>query len=247
MKTKRNAVLAAALIAIALVKAPCASAQATTNPTTPFGTISAFPTFVQPGAKPTVTWTINYPSIVTDYVTVSPPGTIVPKQRLICDVRVLGAGVTSRNQDGTISYYRTQGKIRLNGSSTWLTAFDGKQTDSIVQQQGIIRTYTVNANQPINFSARYYNHNNSSWFTEFFSTTGNNIRALVSGDTCPNNVPDYGAPSLESFLKPYLDANKKVRIGPLDVIVIMELTHTDTTNVGYDIQDLVYLITFRKP
>jgi hypothetical protein len=73
------------------------------------------------------------------------------------------------------------------------------------------------------------------------------VRALVSGQSCPTNVPDYNAPSLESFLKPYLDSTKKVKIGPMDVIIIMELTHTDTSSVGYDLQDLVMLVTFRKP
>ena len=50
---------------------------------------------------------------------------------------------------------------------------------------------------------------------------------------------------MEKFLKPYLDASKKVRIGPMDVIIFMELTHTSTADVGYDEQDLVLLVTFR--
>ena len=95
------------------------------------------------------------------------------------------------------------------------------------------------------FAGQYYN---SSWQTQYTSTgSTQNVRALVSGQTCPNNIPDYNAPSLESFLKPYLDSQKKVKIGPMDVIIIMELTHTDQTNVGYDLQDLVMLLTFRKP
>ena len=247
MKTKQWAALAAAVLAIGTLVPPSASAQSPTNPTIPVGTLSAFPTIVQTGTKPTLTWSINYPSIVQDYVTVTPPGTITPKENLICEIRVLGAGVTSQDSNGAITYHRTAGRIRFNGSSSWVTVFDGRQTDTIVQQQGIIRTYSVNANQPINFSGRFFNSFNNTWATEFFSTSGNNIRALVSGQTCPTNIPDYNAPSLESFLRPYLDANKKVKIGPLDVIIIMELTHTDTNHVGYDIQDLVFLVTFRKP
>jgi hypothetical protein len=59
-------------------------------------------------------------------------------------------------------------------------------------------------------------------------------------------IPDYNVPSLESFLKPNLDSTKKVRIDPMDVI-IMELTHTDQSHLGYDLQDLVLLCIFRKP
>ena len=33
----------------------------------------------------------------------------------------------------------------------------------------------------------------------------------------------------------------------MDVIIIMELTHTNQSDIGYDLQDLVMLITFRKP
>lgn len=75
------------------------------------------------------------------------------------------------------------------------------------------------------------------------------MRFLVNGDTPPSNVPQYNAPSLESFLRPYLDTTGKVKIGPMDVIVFMELTHSSSqkSDPGYDLQDLVLLVTFRKP
>jgi hypothetical protein len=73
------------------------------------------------------------------------------------------------------------------------------------------------------------------------------VKALVNGDVCPSRVPDYNAPSLERFLKPYLDASKKIRIGPMDVIIFMELTHANLAEIGYDEQDLVLLVTFRTP
>lgn len=58
-------------------------------------------------------------------------------------------------------------------------------------------------------------------------------------------MPEYNAPSLESFLRPYLDAGGRVNIGPMDVIVFMELTHTDQADGGYDLQDMVLLVTFK--
>jgi hypothetical protein len=38
-----------------------------------------------------------------------------------------------------------------------------------------------------------------------------------------------------------------VKIGPMDVIIFMELTHTDAQNnqMGYDCQDMVLLVTFQ--
>jgi hypothetical protein len=238
----------AALAALSLFAAAPATVLAdasSTNPSVPVGSLTAFPTVVRTGTKPTLTWDITYPSVVVDYVTITPPATVTPKENLICDVRVLGAGVTTQNSNGSINYIRTKGFMRYNGSGSWSTIFDGRNTDTIVQQQGIIKTFEVTKGQAIHFGGQYYWNN--AWSTFHNSTSGDQVRALVNGGTPPSNVPDYNAPSLESFIRPYLDANKKVKIGPMDVIVFMELTHTDKSNIGYDLQDLVFLITFRKP
>ncbi|MEO5915416.1 MAG: hypothetical protein ABIS50_14375 [Luteolibacter sp.] len=244
MKTSQLAAVSAAFIAVGTLVSPRALAQ--TTPTIPVGNLTAYPTVVQTGTKPKLTWDISYPSIVQNFVTITQPGTVTPKQNLVCDVRILGLGVTSMSNN-VITYYRTRGQWKYNGSSSWADIYDGKQTDTIVQQQGIVKSnIAVTKDKAMNFAGQYYN---SSWQTQYTSTSGlpYNVRALVSGDVCPNNIPDYNAPSLESFLKPYLDSAHKVKIGPMDVIIIMELTHTDTTNIGYDLQDLVMLITFRKP
>jgi len=201
---------------------------------------------VQTGTKPTLTWNINYPSVVKNYINITPPGggTVVPIQNLICDIRVLGLGVTTQNSNGSINYIETKAQIKYNGSASWTTLYDGKETDTLVQQQGIVKTYTVTANKPIDFGGQYYYNN--AWSTFRSSTSSPTlVWALVNGDTCPNRVPDYNAPSLETFLKNYLDSSNKVRIGPMDVIIFMELTHTVTTDVGYDQQDCVLLVSFR--
>lgn len=244
MKTSLWAATAAAVIVFGALAPIRANAQST-SPSIPVGSLSAFPTVVQTGTKPTLTWSINYPSVVENYVTVTPPGTVTPKQNLICEIRILGLGVTSYS-NGVITYYRTRGQMRYNGSTTWTTIYDGKQTDTIVQQQGIVKSaFTVNTNKAMNFAGQYYN--GGAWQTLYTSLSGDNVRTLVNGASCPTNIPDYNAPSLEQFIKPYLDSSKKVRIGPMDVIVFMELTHTDKTNIGYDLQDLAMLLTFRTP
>ena len=247
MKTSHLAAVSAAALAMCTLVSTRANAQST-NPSVPVGSLSAFPTVVRTGTKPTLTWSINYPSIVEDFVTVTPPATITPKENLKCEIRILGLGVTSQNSNGSITYYRTRGRMKFNNSSSWTTIYDGKQTDTIVQQQGIVKTsFTVNKNQPMTFAGAYYN--DDTWQTEYNSTSGDNVRSLVNGAICPSNVPDYNAPSLESFLRPYLDSAKAVRIGPMDVIVIMELTHSSSqkSNIGYDLQDYVMLLTVRKP
>ena len=242
--------LSALAFALGMLAAPPANAQ-TTQPSIPVGSLTAFPTVVQTGTKPTLTWTINYPSVVKNFLTITNGtgvpsalgATVTPNQNLICDIRILGAGVTTHNSNGSIVYIETAGKMRYNGSSSWTSIFDGKQTDTIVQTQGIIKTINVTAGQTMDFGGQYYY--NGSWFTFFNSTNGTNVQTLVNGDACPTYIPAYNAPSLETFLKPYLDSSNKVRIGPMDVVIFMELTHTDKTNPGYDFQDLVLLVTFR--
>jgi hypothetical protein len=243
MKTQVISTFTAALALTGLASQPC-KAQST-NPSIPVGTLTAFPTVVQTGTKPTLTWNITYPSIVEDYVTITPPGTVTPKINLICDIRILGAGVTTQNSNGSINFIQTKGKIKYNGSSSWTEIFNGKNTDAVVQRQDIVKTISVTKNKAINFGGQYYW--NGSWSTFYTSESGDHVQSLVNGSIPPDNVPDYNAPSLESFIKPYLDASGKVKIGPMDVIVFMELTHTDKNDIGYDVQDLVFLVTFRKP
>lgn len=244
MKHKHTAVVAAASLVACLLSHEELRADAT-SPLIPVGSLSASPNVVQIGTRPTLDWSISYPSVVEDFVVIEEPGTVIPKQDLICDVRVLGAGVTTQNSNGSINYIRTAGKMRFNGNTSWTSVFDGRNTDTIVQQQGIIKTYLVRANRSIDFGGQYYW--NSKWSTFYNSANGYQVRTLVDGDTPPSNIPDYNAPSLESFVRPYLDASGKVNIGPMDVIVFMELTHTDSNHVGFDLQDLVFLVTFRVP
>ena len=120
-------------------------------------------------------------------------------------------------------------------------------TNNQVNPDQVVYSRTVSKNDTLNFGGRYYYNNN--WGTNYKSTGGTlNVRTLVNGSTPPSNIPDYNAPSLESFIKPYLNSSGKVNIGPMDVIVFMELTHTDSqsSNAGYDLQDMVLLVTFKS-
>ena len=242
MKTTQFTTVSSLALALCAIAPSQASAQST-NPSVPFGKITASPTIVQTGTRPDLVWNISYPASVKDYVTVNPLGTLTPKQSINCDVRILGAGVTTQDSKGQIVYVETLGRLQFNGSASWTTIFDGTENSTVVQQQGIVKSFTATANQPINFGGYYiYNGTKSTTYT---SLSGDNVRALVNGDTPPSNIPDYNAPSLASFIKPYLDASGKVKIGPMDVIIFMELTTTNKATVGYDLQDLVFLVTFR--
>ena len=218
------------------------SAQAN-SPSIPVGWITAFPTVVQTGTKPTLTWDISYPSVVKDFVEIISPATINPKAELDVEVRVLGNGVTVNTSNGGYTFVNAEATLSFNGGS-YNRIFYG--TNNNVNPNTIVYSKTkVLANQKLRFGGRYYYNN--AWGPTFTSqTSGQNVRTLVSGDTPPSKVPQYGAPTLESFIRPYLGSNGKVKIGPMDVIVFMELTHTNESDSGYDLQDMVLLVTFKE-
>lgn len=210
-------------------------------PPDPVGWLTAFPTVVQTGTKPTLTWSITYPSIVKDYVDIIPPATINPKEKLDVEIRVLGNGVTvSSSNSNSFSFVDGEAWIDFDGDG-WDRIFYGDNHD-VNPSRVVWSQKNVQAGETLKFGGRYY-YNGYGPFRH--STDGYEcVRTLVSGDTPPSNVPDYDAPSLEDFIKPYLGADGKVNIGPMDVIVFMELTHTNQNDSGYDLQDMVLLVTF---
>lgn len=253
MKTSHRAATSAAVIALCTLVPESLHAVPgngngngqSTFPALPSGWLTAFPTVVQTGTKPTLTWGINYPSIVEDYITITPPSTITADEELDCEIRILGAGVTvTSSGSNNYSFVPTEAQVSYDGGS-YTRIFYG--TNLQVNPNTVVYTRTIPKNKKLRFGGRYYYNN--KWGPYFNSQSGTqNVRSLVNGSIPPSNVPDYNAPSLETFIKPYLTPDGKVKIGPMDVIVFMELTHTDSqmSDPGYDLQDMVILVTFKS-
>jgi len=258
MKTSQWAAVSAAVIAVSTLVSPRAHSQIL--PVGLTGSLSANPAIVQAGQTPKLKWNINYPSVVKQFVTIIPSGsgsgstggTLTPMQPLYADVRILGQGVTFTATGSTsFTYVPTEAVMSYNSTTSYRRLFYGTNPSinpgAIVSTSTILTNSLVEANKPLRFGGRFYF--NGQWSTFYRSHDGNdNIRYLVNGDVPPSNVPSYNAPSLKSFLRPYLDSAGYVKIGPMDVIVFMELTHSSSqkSNAGYDLQDMVLLVTFRK-
>lgn len=242
MKTNQLAAVAAAIIIAGTLVSPRAYSQS--SPSIPVGSLTAFPTVVQTGTKPTLTWDISYPSQVTAVVTVGPTGTITPLRPLIVDLRILGAQIGNGTNWYVVEAYR---KI---GTGTFTRFFAEKQTG--VDTSKVYHTQAVQASQTLDIQGRVASSSSSSptsW-QAFYSTgvTGNNVRALVNGDT----PPSYGAAwanqtTIKSALSAYMGADGKIKIGPMDVIFLFELWGSKTSEGYFDMQDLVVLATFRIP
>jgi hypothetical protein len=215
----------------------------TLTPAVPVGWLSASPGIVRAGTNPELKWGITLPASVTDVVTVT-DNTVTPKEDLDMEIRVLGAGVTNSNSNGSnLTFVPTEAQFSYDGGS-YQRIFYGTNHD--VTPSKVVRSGVVLKGKSLRFGGRYYW--SSKWSTLHTSTSGTrNVRTLINGRTPPTVYPLHTAPSLENFIKPYLDAGGKVKIGPMDVIVFMELTHTDAqmSHQGYDLQDMVLLVTFR--
>lgn len=211
------------------------------SPPIPVGSLSAFPTIVQTGTHPTLTWSVTIPESVEDIVDIEGPGTLVPKRDVIMDVRILGAGVTASSYyNSGFTFVPTECQVNVDGGG-YSPIFYGTNND--VNPNEIVYTRTVEEGEQVNFGSRYYY--NYSWGPWYSTTNSNgNVVALRNGDTPPTTTPMHYAPTIESFIRPYLSEDGKIKIGPRDVLYLMELTHTNPNHSGFDLQDMALLVTF---
>jgi len=252
MKTSQRAAATAVLLAIgALAPISClaqgngngngnSGSSASTIPATPVGVLSAYPTIVQTGTKPTLTWDILHPSNVSNVVVINPPGTLIPNQPIYVSVQPVGTGPTNCTPGQTTVTYPAEARISVNGGS-YKQLFYGTQGSVTPQYSLYIKKHK--ANDIIDFGGRYVL--NGNW-TPFFTTRSSNMQviSLVRGSVPPTNLPLSTSSRLASYLKPYLDATGKINIGPMSVLVLMELSETDRSQPCFDYQDMVLLVTF---
>jgi hypothetical protein len=230
-------------VAACLFSSPLLHAQSIAPPEAPTGWLSTNSEWIRAGASPVLKWEIRHPVTVEDLVKVDDQ-MVTPKQTLEMEIRVLGAGVTSSRSDGSnLTFVPTEAMFSYGGGS-YSRIFFG--TNHNVDPGKVVLARSVDKGKTLRFGGRYFFNN--SWGTFYHSSSGTrNVRTLVKGDLPPTFYPLHTAPSLENFIKPYLDSSGRVSIGPMDVIVFMELTHTDsqTDQMGYDCQDMVLLVTFK--
>lgn len=264
MKTSRLAALAAASIATCAFVSGAAQAQTVTaDPLAPVGVMTAFPTVVQTGTKPTLTWSIMHPARVgsgqtdgssgsgssgggssdgaEELAVVNPPGTIIPTTDSFVTVQIIGSGPTDCRAN-TTTKPPTDLRVSLNGGA-YDQLFYGTQDDVDSSQKLYIKK--VLAGQTVDFGGRYVV--NGAW-SPFYTTRSTNLQvvALVNGDTFPASTKFQGQADLASYLKPYIDSSMKVNIGPLSVLLVMELAQTNHSSPCFDYQDEVVLVTLSR-
>ena len=226
--------------------------------------MSAYPTVVQTGTKPTLTWNILFPAKIgipgggggsgngngngsgggnngsENLVQVNPPGTLIPSNTVYATVQIVGTGVSACDTTQDALPHYSDARVSFNGGA-YQQLFYGLQSNVVPSKQVYIKKMT--ANQTLDFGGRYVK--NGSW-SPFFTTKSTNFQvvALVNGQTPPTTFPLYQSTAFASYLRPYLDSTGKVKIGPLSVLIMMELGQTNRNSPCFDLQDLVLLVTF---
>ena len=233
---------------------------------TPRGSLTAGRDIVRAGTQAPLTWKVEVNDTIDDIVTVPPMGPIVPKRDLDMRVRVIGIKAATRSNNGhgnNLDHVDVsnpgQGSdaIDLSGSyddearglwleltwtsptTSWTRSFSG-DADALDPTE-LLEEITVKAGERLVFAARGFN---SRWLP-FYSTATQttNIIALRNGDPLPP-VKALQLGQIQGFLKPYLTADQHVRIGPCDLLYLVELNQTNPRKLHFDLQDLVCLVTF---
>ena len=200
----------------------------------PTGELSINLTMVRQGVAPKLTWKIQYPTKVTDVVDIPPTDEIIPKTKLRVKVSMVGVGLT--DQSG--AQYPAKSHIKF-GSGGWQHLFTGRGRD--VKPNELLVDRIVQPGESIKFAAKV----NVSGYSYYYNQDSN-ITVLKNGDTPPNVAAGYNHQTpVASYLRPYIK-DGKIAIGPMDVLYVSELTHSNQNHSGYDMQDSIVLVQFEK-
>ncbi|RYD64704.1 MAG: hypothetical protein EOP83_09120 [Verrucomicrobiaceae bacterium] len=192
MKTSRLAALAAASYASCAFLSGALQAQTTTtDPLAPAGAMTAFPTMVQTGTKPTLTWSIMHPARIgsgqpsgggnngnggdgsQEMAVVNPPGTIIPTVDSYVTVQIIGTGVSNCQGGNSSTSPATDLRMSLGGG-TYQQLFYGTQAN--VDSSKLLFIKKVSAGQTIDLGGRFVI--GSGW-SPFFTTRSSNLQVVL--------------------------------------------------------------------
>ena len=263
MKTRRlPAIVAASLAASAFYSSTSLAQNTVADPLAPVGVMTAYPTVVRTGTHPTLTWSIVHPARIgsgqasggngngsgsggsdgaEELAAVNPPGTIIPTTDSYVTVQIIGTGPTDCRANSSTKP-PTDLRVSLDGAP-YDQLFYG--TQDAVDPSKKLYIKKLRAGQTIDFGGRFVV--NGAW-TPFYTTRSTNLQvvALVNGDTFPASTKFNGQASMASHLRPYIDSSMKVKIGPLSVLLVMELAQTNHSSPCFDYQDQVVLVTLSR-
>lgn len=224
------------------------SAQ-TQEPEIPIGKLYIDSDIVMKDDTPILTWDTTHPQSINDIVDVGGAGgasgssseevsnnvteddLVVAKKQLLVKVSMIGTGIT----DSHGNEYSSVTEMRFEGGD-WEHVFTGP--GAAVDVTEVLLEKVVNDGDTIEFRSRYVGYNQWRYHDS------DEVQIFIDGDEPPKNPSsDDLATSAEEYMRPYTQDGKLV-LGALDMIYAAELTHTDTSSAGYDMQDAIVMVRF---
>ncbi|MFM7182337.1 MAG: hypothetical protein ACKO2G_12855 [Verrucomicrobiales bacterium] len=99
------------------------------------------------------------------------------------------------------------------------------------------------ANQKVEFRFRGSQNNSTSNWLSYRYGPDLMVARMIHGQTPPSYAPYLSPNGVGSYLTPYLASNGTMNLGPRDMIYLCELTNTNPSSQGFDLQDLVMVVT----
>ncbi len=240
----------------------------------PTGKLNVDRTLVRAGTRSQLNWQIEYPAVtdVINIPPIIPKKDLKMRVRVLGGSfqQAKSNNGHGNNIDGVDSSNPGKGKGGPNGQTDPSGTFDDEKktdkytelpielvwsknnsawsrifydTQSKVNPTAVVLDTTVKAGDIINFGGR---GNRKGWLPLYNTAESSpNLVVLKNGDKVPSSIAAFQQGQIEPFLAPYLtDDCQTVSIGNRDLIILIELDKTDPATSGFDIQDLVVLVTF---
>jgi type II secretory pathway pseudopilin PulG len=184
-------------------------------------------------------------------------GTVTPSQDFTCEIRVLGAAITSGSSPLPVTM-----QAKLTGWNdpfgSWNMPVDANINDDDVHVYDCTSIY--NAGTSIDIRAKswekkswwYSGSSNSHWTTLMSQSTdavphSENIRVLRNGDLVPDVPGMSNQSSIEDFVSQYINLGTgTMQMADNQVIYLFELGTTNLNSSAADFQDLVVLLTLEE-
>jgi len=216
-------------LTVALIAASILSAQAE-EAAKPEGRISTDLTKVLGGSKVNLDWNISYPVInLTDKVDTQ------------VTVKFITLAIGPR---WTVKFGTT-----IDGKYTQFYNGVSEEHSNYKLEPGAVVASTFKShNTPIGFRARHARTQISTsggWVDSNDPAMADQIIRLVDGDQVPSVAPVAGQRSVADILQPY-SKDGYINIGNNQEIYIFELYTANKNHFGFDLQDLVLLVSYEQ-
>ncbi len=190
------------------------------------------------GSRPHLAWQV-VPSTIESQVELAGTGRFSILRDALMAVRVVGVSVIDGTVvDKALSQARVEIQMQVNGGGFRSLFSDSAQSgtpDEVALQR------SVSSSDTVDFRGRYQKADGSWSAWRSSSSPNGHVATLKNGDPAPLDLSSGGT---KDYLKPYLDSAGKVRVGPNDLLLLLEVDSADASDPSFDRQDAAVLISF---